>query len=97
MSAMKWKKTYKLPTGDGTFKLFISEHNGGLFYSSILYWAVVGKRFLKAVGTSESGYLDFKLETRVSDSEHGALEEILEWATERFANVGVPVVSDDDA
>lgn len=97
MSLLAWTKTYRLPTKQGPFKIFVSKHDGVGFYSSLLHWNLVGERLLRAPGAETGGYIDYKLEKRMSDTEQGAMDAILDWARQQFEDVGDHILIDDSA
>jgi hypothetical protein len=83
-------KKYSMPTREGPFYIYVSEQPGGSFAASILYWKLTQDRLLKVPG--DLGSMDFKLETRIATTEQAALEEIMNWARQRFTNVGEPTL-----
>ncbi len=92
MSNIKWTKTYKVPTKQGTFKLFVSEQSYVGCYASLLYSVLVGERLLHAPGEKNAGYLDIRLEKRLAATESEAFDEIMEWTSKHFNVLGDPVL-----
>ena len=89
MSSVEWTETYELITSKGNFRIFVSEHEGGAFYASCLYYE--GDRALKAPG--EAGFLQFDLRTKYGNTEDEAFQQIMEWARERYGDVKVNEVN----
>lgn len=72
MDALVWVKEYKVSTSIGDFKLFVAEHKGVGFYSSVLY-------LHKDANGSE-----LKLEKRFDLTEAGAFAAIKQWVDSSF-------------
>lgn len=79
MSHIKWTKKYKIYNESGKFNIFISEHIGNQFYSSILYYDKNGSR-------SKDEFVDpnFKLETFIAKDEEEALGRCEEWINKNY-------------
>lgn len=82
MSDIQWTKTYDLKVDGRHFRLFVSEHKGGGFHASCL-WYEKG-RMLKAQG--QIGSVSFELEQRFASTEAMALGAIEEWVKTKFGS-----------
>jgi len=78
MSSIKWVHCYDLfVNNDKHFKVFISEDDIGQFHAGCLWYERKGQRLLTAPG-KPSGFLHFRLETKVDLSEKAALAHLLD-------------------
>ena len=82
MSKIKWTKRYDLRVDNEHFKVFISEDDEKQFHAGCLWYE--GGRLLKH--PEQKGALRLALETRVDTSEKAALDELLQWITNKFGS-----------
>lgn len=84
MADIKWTKTFELPVDVRRFRVFVSEHEGGAFAASCL-WYEKG-RALKKPG--QPGVMQFHLEQKAGLTEAEALDALMAWVAATFPDAG---------
>lgn len=74
MNQIKWTKKYNVYHEKGNFNIFIAEHFGKQFYSSVFYYDKTGS-WIKG----EIIDLNFKLKTFLAKDEKQAFEQSKMW------------------
>ena len=74
MNQIKWTKKYNVYHEKGNFNIFIAEHFGKQFYSSVFYYDKTGS-WIKG----EIIDLNFKLKTFLAKDEKQAFEQSKKW------------------
>jgi hypothetical protein len=77
MDTLKWLREYEVSTTRGKFKLFVAQHEGVGFYSSVLYWI------------RDVEGLECKCEKRFANSEIEAFDELKKWVELQFPGASI--------
>jgi hypothetical protein len=76
MKKIKWTRTYSLKSGARFFKVFMSEHNDGSFFGSVVYYDLLEK--------GQDTQLDLKMKTFIEMSEKDLHETVKGWVNENL-------------
>lgn len=79
MRKILWRKDYEIRCDKGAFKMFVSSHQSGDFFASLMYYDKTG-----SLAEDQNVEIDIKFKTFIGDSEEAVYSEGKKWVLDNI-------------